>query len=87
VSQPADPLAKFSDLATPDEDIFSELELEMLAKIRDPEQRRKQRDEMVIQKYQMLRNPLGNLAQMRARMLEAVERREAEATDPATPGS
>jgi hypothetical protein len=60
--------------ATPpvDDDVLSEAELAMLARIADPEQREMQRLQMIMQKQALLSSSLTNLASMRRDMLNAV---------------
>jgi hypothetical protein len=54
-----------------DTDRLSPTEIALLAKISDPEQRRRQRDEMLANKERLLGEALGNLAQMRRDMEDA----------------
>lgn len=70
----------YPEPATPDEENLSATELALLAQISDPQERRKQRDEMVASKQSMLSLTLANLHEMREDMLRRVA--DAEANDP-----
>ena len=76
-------LEKLSDPATPDEESLSPTELALLDRISDPEERRAQRDQMILQKQALLGTTLENMAKMREDMLRAVAQNfRADSTEP-----